>query len=147
MYLLEYTEDLDAVASDPISRALVTPGAGHPSIQSVGFYPGENKVRNGGGSDGRACLCESISRLSPSSPLVSVCAHESLNGRKIKGYGLGLRRVLSLSVFLIDIVISDVSHHNSRPFPSPTTTSVFVLAVVVPVASVHRPPAAPGVQP
>ena len=54
---------------------------------------------------------------------------------------LELRRVLSLSVCLIDIVISDVSHHISCPFPSPTTTSVFVLtalAVVVPVAGVHR---------
>ena len=99
VYLLKYTEDLDVVASDPISRGLVTPGAGHPSIQSVGFYRGENKVRNDGGGDGCACLCEDISRLSPSPCLVPVCVHESLNGRKIKESGKGLRRVLSLSAF------------------------------------------------
>lgn len=30
MYLLKHAEDLDVVANDPISRGLVTPGAGRP---------------------------------------------------------------------------------------------------------------------
>jgi hypothetical protein len=80
----------------------------------------------------------------------SLCG--SLNDQKMQSENyqnvkLELRRVLSMGVYLIDIVISDVSHHPSRPFPSPTTTSVWVLVVVVPVASVHRPFAALDVQP
>ena len=75
VYLLKYTEDLDVVASDPISRGLVTPGAGHSPIGRV--IPGKNKVRSGN--------CGVLVRgFFASVPLASVCPRESLNGQKTK---------------------------------------------------------------